>query len=174
MAVGQASCPTLPTYPLLYSPDLTLQVRVSCLLTWCCVVGKEVGGGPHAQPQRSRYKPGVEDLGQAVGQLGALEKNLGSQGWLEYLPACRLATVRAAPRVQTGKLRRQPDRGWGRAALVPGTRPWIPGAPSLCGILLCLWLGPPGCCICLEPQVTSGPDCRQQWGTAVQCLLFVT
>lgn len=124
VAVGQASCPTLPTYPLLYSPDLTLQVRVSCLLTWCCVVGKEVGGGPHAQPQRSRYKPGVEDLGQAVGQLGALEKNLGSQGWLEYLPACRLATVRAAPRVQTGKLRRQPDRGWGRAALVPGTRPW--------------------------------------------------
>lgn len=96
VAVGQASCPTLPSYPLLYSPDLTLQVRVSCLLTWCCVVGKEVGGGPHAQPQRSRYKPGVEVL-QAVGQLGALEKNLGSQGWLEYLPACRLATVRAAP-----------------------------------------------------------------------------
>lgn len=96
------------------------------------MVGKEVGGGPHAQPQRSRYKPGVEDLGQAVGQLGALEKNLGSQGWLEYLPACRLATVRAAPRVQTGKLRRQPDRGWGRAALVPvlGFLEHLPSAAS--------------------------------------------
>lgn len=33
---------------------------------------------------------------------GALEKNLGSPGWLEYYPACRLTTGRAAPRVQTG------------------------------------------------------------------------
>lgn len=46
-----------------------------------------------------------------------MEKNLGSQGWLEA--ACRLTTVRTVPRVQTGKFRRQPDWGWGRAVLVP-------------------------------------------------------
>lgn len=27
-----------------------------------------------------------------------MEKNLGSQGWLEYYPACRLITGRAAPK----------------------------------------------------------------------------
>lgn len=50
-----------------------------------------------------------------------MEKNSGSQGWLEYYPACRLTTVRAVPRVQTGKFRRQPDWGWGQAVLVPST-----------------------------------------------------
>lgn len=48
-----------------------------------------------------------------------MEKNLGSQGWLEDYPACRLATVRAAPRVQTGKFRRRPVWGWEQAVLVP-------------------------------------------------------
>lgn len=55
-------------------------------------------------PQRSKYEPGVEVLGQAIGQVGTLRKNVGSQGWLECYPACRLTTARAAPRVQAGKL----------------------------------------------------------------------
>lgn len=58
----------------------------------------------HAVPQRSKYEPGVEVLGQAIGQEGTLGKNVGSQGWLEWYPACRLTTVRVAPRVQAGKL----------------------------------------------------------------------
>lgn len=56
-----------------------------------------------------------------------MEKNLGSQGWPEDYPACRLTTVRAVPRVQTGKFRRQPVWGWEQAVLVPSAPfldPW--------------------------------------------------
>lgn len=80
---------TLP-YPPLYSPDLTLQVRVSYLLTWCCVVGEEVGGRSPAQPQRSKCQPGVEALEQAKGQVGGLGKELGLPrvaGGLPCMPA---------------------------------------------------------------------------------------
>lgn len=45
-----------------------------------------MGGGPRAQPQRSKYKPGVEVLEQAVGQVGGLGKELGLPRVARVLP----------------------------------------------------------------------------------------
>lgn len=62
--------------------------------------------------QRSKYKPGVEVLGQAKGQVGGLGKELGLPRVAEVLPCMQADhSVGCSKRVQTGKFRKQPD--WG-------------------------------------------------------------
>lgn len=83
------------------------------------MVGEEVGGRSPAQPQRSKYQPGVEALEQAKGQVGGLGKELGLPrvaGGLPCMPADHSEGCSKSP---DRKFRKQPVWGWEQAVLVP-------------------------------------------------------